>query len=118
MRLAIVGSVSLWGNRKACDAICHYLDMLSPQTVVSGGALGVDTMAYYIAARVYRMNTHIYFPENERWAPTGYKERNLRIAQDCDQLLRVVAKDSKTYGSGWTRDQARKLGVQCFEVVI
>jgi len=32
------------------------------------------------------------------------------IAADCTHLLRVAARSSRTYGSGWTADQAQRLG--------
>lgn len=118
MRLAIVGSVSLWGDRRACDAICEAIDRLQPKVVVSGGAMGVDKMAALIAWEVYECEVVEYLPASPRWAPHGYQERNLLIAGDCDHLLRVAAKNSKTYGSGWTRDRAKERGVPCEEVVL
>jgi hypothetical protein len=40
----------------------------------------------------------------------GYQGRNALIATDCTHLLRVAARSSRTYGSGWTADEAQRLG--------
>jgi hypothetical protein len=47
-----------------------------------------------------------------------YRERNLRIAQDCDELVRIADPRSRTFGSGWTRDHARELGRPTTEYAI
>ena len=44
--------------------------------------------------------------------------RNLLIAQACDVLVRIVATNSTTYGSGWTRDRAAGMGKQVVEYVV
>lgn len=116
MRLAIVGSVSLWGNRKASEIIYDAIAYFKPSKVVSGGALGIDTMAELIAKECFDVSVTVYRPSQQSWP--FFKERNLLIAKDCDVLLRVVASTSKTYGSGWTRDRAKEMGVRCYERVI
>lgn len=115
MKLAIVGSVSLDGNLEAYRIIREVIDKYKPDTIVSGGAKGVDSMAKE-AAKENRIETRIFLPKVNRWE--GYKERNLLIAKECDVLVRIAAKDSKTYGSGWTRDRAKEFGKQVEEFLI
>lgn len=121
MKLCIVGSVQLWGSKEASDLICKEIERLSPKVIVSGGATGIDLMAEYIGKYVYGLETEIYRPTVERWED-GYKPRNLKMAlclkPGRDSLLRIIAKTSKTYGSGWTRDRAKMFGVNCLEYVI
>jgi hypothetical protein len=118
MRLAIVGSVSLAGDLAAANAIEDVLARYQPQFVVSGGAKGIDTMAAE-AARIREIVVIEYRPERQQWdGPGGFKERNLKIAADCDALVRIVAEGSKTYGSGWTRDRAKEMGKPTEEIVI
>jgi hypothetical protein len=50
--------------------------------------------------------------------PGGFKERNLRIAVACDELVRIVAHGTRTYGSGWTRDRAAAMGKPTKEIVL
>lgn len=117
MRLAIVGSVGLAGSPEAYSIIFAEIARSKPTIVVSGGARGIDSMAAEVAAFL-SIPTRIYRPANERWAPDGYRERNLLIAGDCDRIVRIVASTSRTYGSGWTRDQAVKWGVVAIEYLV
>jgi hypothetical protein len=110
--LAIVGSVSLAGNAEAAQWIERALDYFKPARVVSGGANGIDAMARDAAERRgIPVTEHV--PKVQRWlrnSPDGFWYRNLLIARDCSRLLCIRAKDAQTYGSGWTRDQARRMG--------
>lgn len=116
MKLAIVGSVSLEGSPDAVRIIEEVLDRYRPTVVVSGGARGIDTMAAD-AARRRGIPVVEHLPRVNRWAD-GFKPRNLKIARDCDALVRIVAKDATTYGSGWTRDQAARMGKPTEEFVV
>ena len=118
MRLAIVGSTSLAGNAQAAAIIEKVLDHFAPDVVVSGGAVGIDSMAES-AATARGIECEIHLPTVLVWsAPGGYRDRNARIADGCDALVRIAASNSKTYGSGWTRDRARQRGVPCVEYIV
>ncbi len=114
---AIVGSVGLAGNTDAYAAIEKYIEEScnGDDVIVSGGAKGVDSMAVE-KAKEYGLAYKEFLPSQQNWAE--FKKRNLLIAQECDALLRIVAKSSKTYGSGWTRDRAKEMGKTVYEVVI
>jgi len=110
-RLAIVGSRSLDGNPDALRVIRSVLDAHQARhavlIVVSGGAVGIDRMA---AAEARRRGLQVieHLPAGAGWR--HYRERNQRIARDCDELVRIADPGSRTFGSGWTRDRARELG--------
>ena len=116
MKLAIVGSVSLEGNVKAYEIIDEVIAIYAPDEIISGGARGIDSMA---AERAWEHNIPmtVFLPKDRSWKH-GFKPRNLQIAQACDVLVRIVAKGSKTYGSGWTRDRAKEMGKPTEEFVI
>lgn len=116
VRLAIVGSVSLADNPSAAQIIQDVLGRLAPVCVISGGAAGIDTMAAD-AARLRGWDLVEYLPETRRWHD-GFMPRNLLIARDCEGLVRIVAHDSTTYGSGWTRDRAAEMGKPWEEFVV
>lgn len=116
MKLAIVGSVSLAGNSVAATIIETVLDKYAPSVVVSGGAVGVDSMAVE-AARKRGIPVVEYLPKVQNWAQ-GFKPRNLQIARGCDRLVRIVAEESSTYGSGWTRDRAKEMGKPVEEHIV
>jgi len=110
-RLAIVGSRSLDGHPDALRVIRSVLDAHQARhvalVVVSGGAVGIDRMA---AAEARRRSLQVveHLPAGAGWR--HYRERNERIARDCDELVRIADPGSRTFGSGWTRDRARELG--------
>ena len=84
-------------------------------TVISGGAEGVDTIAEEVA-REAGVKFIAYLPNGDTWE--HYRERNKRIVEDCDMLLVIRYKDSKTYGSGWTRDYAKRIGKRVVSIEI
>ena len=118
VKLAIVGSVLLAGNREAQCIIEQALDEWRPDVVISGGAKGIDSMAV-AEARKRGIVCVEHLPKTREWA-TGFAPRNRLIAQDCDALVRIVAQGAKTYGSGWTRDRAEEMGkpTQQFVVIL
>jgi hypothetical protein len=119
LRLAIVGSRSLDGNPDAQRVIRDVLDAYQARhrtlVVVSGGAAGIDRMA---AAEARRRGLQVveHWPGGRSWR--HYRERNLRIVADCDELVRIADPDSRSYGSGWTRDRAREFGRPTFEYTV
>jgi hypothetical protein len=118
--LAIVGSTSLDGHPAAEQAIEEVLDQYTPDVVVSGGAPGIDDMAA-TAARRRGVTVWELKPSRKAWDPvgrTGFKRRNVAVAQVCDILVRIYDPATTTYGSGWTRDRAAELGKPTREIAI
>jgi len=59
-----------------------------PITIISGGAKGVDTLAIEVS-RSMGLLTDILGPiMGQGWA--GFKERNIRIANECDALYCIT----------------------------
>jgi hypothetical protein len=114
MILAIVGSCCLAGDPAAYIVIDDVLTRYSPSRVVSGGAPGIDSMAKE-RCDARSIPCEEFLPKVKRWEG-GFKPRNLKIARACDALVRIVSARSSTYGSGWTRDQAAKLGKPTEEI--
>ena len=119
MRLAIVGSRSLDGHPEALRAIRAALDAYQAHhahlVVISGGARGIDRMAA-AEARARGLEVIEHLPSGVSWH--HFRERNRRIAQDCDHLVRIADPNSRTYGSAWARDYARQIGRPTFEYTI
>lgn len=121
MRLAIVGSVALGDSEEAKRIVEEVLDKYQPSVVVSGGAIGVDTLAEE-AARRRGIAVDSQRSEVKQWHDRGklrgFMSRNREIAERCDRLVRIAWKQSKSYGSGWCRDYAAKLGKPTEEFVV
>lgn len=113
MILAVVGSTLLAGNAEAERLIVAAFDRWKPDGFTSGDAFGIDRMAEAYARRYGIPEDRMFiFPARvKRWkGEGGFEERNLKIAQTCDALERIVASTTNTYGSGWTRDRASAMG--------
>ncbi len=114
MKLAVVGSTKFAddpaGTEWATKVINSVFDSFfnTMDTVISGGARGIDSLAVSIAKdRGFKVME--FLPANSRWEPNSYKDRNLLIAETCDALVRISHHASKTYGSGWTADRAEEM---------
>lgn len=119
--LAIVGSTTFAypGGEAVARRIIHAeLLATNPNVVVSGGAVGVDTIAVAVAAHL-GIPVREFQPKAHRWgAVGGFRERNRVIAGTCTRALRIVCATSTTYGSGWTVDRAERQGKPVRRVVI
>lgn len=122
MRLAIVGSVDIAHARKEVMFLCESL-LWSNLTVgheddelVSGGADGVDTEAEDAADR-FGFRKRIFLPRNLHWE-TGFRPRNIEIAEYCERLVAIRSRTSTSYGSGWTADYAEELGREVFRYYV
>ncbi|MFG3710827.1 hypothetical protein [Micromonospora sp. NPDC047730] len=119
--LAIVGSVS-FVDVTALDVAAEIVEgtfaRRRPDVVVSGGADGIDTLGVVLAKK-HGIPYREYLPKVRRWSgPGGFQERNLLVAGDCTRILRIACRWSKTYGSGWTTDQAEKRGATAWRVIL
>lgn len=118
MLLAVVGSTNVTDDQLDLAAkIMRGFYMERPRMVISGGAVGIDTLAVTVA-EFYDIPTKLFLPENNRWEPNGFKVRNLKIATDCSHLLCIRSSQSTTYGSGWTADRAEEMGKTVWRVTI
>lgn len=125
MRLAVVGSTNITDKQReiASVIIDGFLFAYTPELVISGGAFGIDSLARgrvtaWNRAQEWNINFMEFLPKNQRWEPEGFKERNLLIAQECDYLLCIRSQQSTTYGSGWTADQAERLGKTVWRITV
>lgn len=119
-RLAIVGSSNVYDGPQwdlAILLVDGIINTYRPEVIISGGARGIDSVAR-LRAESQRYQLLEYLPENPRWEPKGYKDRNILIAQECDALFCIRTSQSKTYGSGWTADYTERLGKPVWRVLI
>lgn len=125
MRLAVVGSTNITYKQRGLASVIidGFFHAYLPELVISGGAEGIDSL---VRGRVNTWNRdqkiyidmREFLPEHQRWAPEGYKARNIKIAEECDHLLCIRTEQSTTYGSGWTADRAEDLGKTVWRVKI
>lgn len=117
-KLAIVGSSKInydW----AFDSMKVIITQIKPDIIISGDAKGIDSLAETIG-RDMNIELEIHPPKTNNWK--GYKERNIIIAKNCDELYNFVIKDKDSYcyhhkckghiksGGCWTQNYAKQLG--------
>lgn len=119
--LAIVGSctfVTPGAIDLAAGIILGVFGRRRPDAVVSGGAVGIDSLGVDLAEAA-GIETIVHPPKVRQWAGLGgFRDRNLLIAFDCTRLLRIYCHATKSYGSGWTADQAEKQGKTVWRVAL
>ena len=136
MRIAIVGSEEKHWTPKTRELACKEIkkilvnddhhehvnnnpyDVIYP-TLISGGCPkgGIDIWAEIIADFI-GLEKKIYYPENERWEPNGYKERNDKIAHDCDILFCIDPDDREWSGGRWTMKRAEFYGKETHLILV
>ena len=106
MILAIVGTRH-FSNPKAMTyaelIIVHEITSGKWDGIVTGDAPGIDQLVWDTCENL-EMPCDPLSPRHRRWEPDGFKERNMRVAEACDELLCIRDPESTTYGSGWTAD--------------
>lgn len=118
--LAVVGSARFAcrdGVEIARRIVAAEITERRPDLVVSGGAVGVDSIAAAVA-RAAGVEVTEFLPRHRRWEPEGFKARNIVVAGACTRLLAIRCAESRTYGSGYTRDLAGKQGKPTRTVVV
>ena|SRR6478609_8074860 len=109
--LAIVGSqAKAWnlGDEARIKAVIWaMIQIFNPDEVISGESPGggVDIWAKEVCEEKdipYRG----YPAETRDWA--GFRARNIAIATACKSLVAIRSSESKTFGSGWTAEYAKK----------
>lgn len=120
MKIAFVGTSKL--PEKLESKVVQVVGLFvngNEDIIISGGAKGVDTVVERFAdyAEIPKL---IFKPEIELWEG-GYKQRNLKIVEECEMLVNIVV-NSKNYcyhhgtndhdrsGGCWTALMAKKEG--------
>lgn len=142
MILGIVGNEAAKFTEKtaklAKEKIWWVIEYYEPSLVISGGCHlgGIDEWAIEVA-KLKGIPTREFLPQNRAWS-TGYKPRNILIAETCSVLCNIVSKSypeaykgmrfkwcyhCKTNehvksGGCWTMKYAAKLGKETSLIVI
>jgi hypothetical protein len=87
----------------------------APDVVISGGAGGSDQLAEQAAilhGYSEAAGTLVIFRPRRRrlHGEGGFRERDEKIAAACTHLVRIACQQATTWGSGWTADEADRLG--------
>lgn len=107
MKIGIVGNRAGW----TYEEVKKQLDMhgiYESDTIISGGAEGVDTFAQMYAKEIGARILIIY-PDPQQPSPQKYFDRNYKIICECDCLL-AFQKLSHHSGTQNTINAAKKQG--------
>jgi len=109
MKLAIIGS----RNCPPIDIEKHIKEM--PDTIISGGAKGADTLARQFANE-HNLELIEFIPDYKKYGKNAPLVRNKLIVEACDSLLAFW--DGKSKGTKATLDYAEKLGKPVTVVIV
>lgn len=110
MKLAIVGSRSFNDYDLLKNAIIAQIDPNDIEAIVSGGAIGADSLAERFADE-FNLKKIIYKPDwNLYGRSAGYK-RNVLIIQECDQCFAFW--DGESRGTKMDIDLCKTYGKPC-----
>jgi hypothetical protein len=106
VKWGIVGNRIGWTAHFVFNILANH-NITSNDTIISGGAKGVDTYAQdyaeYIGCKMI-----IFYPNPIEESPKKYFSRNLKIAQECDILI-AFNKNNSPSGTLNTINQAKIL---------
>ena len=91
-KLAIVGSRRFNDYSLMKEVLIDQVDNIV--LIVSGGAIGADTLAQRFA-KDNGIDIHIYYPKYNLYGKKAPLERNERIAQRCEKMIAFAYPDSK-----------------------
>lgn len=111
MKLAIVGSRTITHVDISSILAKH---QLAPDTIISGGARGVDTIAERWA-KEHGINLLVFKPDYKAHLQGAPIRRNELMARECDTLLAIW--DGKSKGTYHIINYAKKLGKHVIVVV-
>ena len=97
MKIGIVGSSKANIQHATTCAMNIMMQYTEDTEFVSGGADGVDK-AVEDACFILSRKITIFKPQNNQWEPHGYRERNWKISQYCDEVI-CIALPSKGDGT-------------------
>jgi predicted Rossmann fold nucleotide-binding protein DprA/Smf involved in DNA uptake len=106
MNIAVVGNRKGWTYEDVEKGLDNTL-VTKEDTLISGGAEGVDAFAQEYAKR-HGNRILIIYPDLSKPSPDCYYKRNGKIAEECDAII-VFNKDNRKSGSFNTMDQAKRL---------
>jgi hypothetical protein len=108
MKIAVIGSRS-FNDRVLLHSV---LDEYTPTEIISGGAIGADSLAAAYAAEK-GIPLKEFFPEYGKYGRAAPIKRNNQIVDACDMV--VAFWDGESHGTKYTMDHVKKKGkeVRC-----
>ena len=108
IKLAIVGSRSFNDYddfRRNVDEIIFEGRVVEIDEIISGGAIGADSLAERYA-KEYKFKFTKILPDWESWGRQAGFRRNSEIVDQCDGLIAFW--DGKSRGTKWSIDRAKR----------
>ena len=108
-RIGIIGNREGW-NKEFVFRVLQQEGIAEDDTIISGGAQGVDSFAEEFAYKIGipKDRIIIHRPDGNVAYPYRFRQRNKKIAVDCDKL---IAFDKRVHsGTSQTIRFARELG--------
>lgn len=93
LKVAIVGSRDIENTNEVYQKICSAIP-LNCTEIVSGGAIGVDTLAERYA-KEHGLPITVFLPEYEKYGKNATLLRNTQIVKHADKILVFMHNESR-----------------------
>ncbi len=110
MTLAIIGSRSIKDYNLIESIILQHISIEKIDEIVSGGAVGVDSLAREFAQR-HGIKLTEFLPDRERFGREAARLRNTTIIEHCDCCFAFVKNNSR--GTLDAVQKCRAMGKPC-----
>ena len=115
MTLAIIGSRSIKDYNLIESVILQHISITEINEIVSGGAVGVDTLAREFAQK-HGIKLTEFLPEREKFGREAARLRNTTIIEHCDRCFAFVKNNSR--GTLDAVQKCRAMGKPCEVTVV
>jgi predicted Rossmann fold nucleotide-binding protein DprA/Smf involved in DNA uptake len=100
-KIAIVGNRKGWSKKQIFNILDTYCLIGENTNIITGGAIGVDSYVMEYAKLKGCMLT-VYYPDYITWGKHALRERNEKIAWNCETLIAFNKNDNQKSGTSQT----------------
>lgn len=108
MNIGIVGNRKGWSYEFVKKKIKE-INITESDTIITGGAIGVDTFARNYALEI-GAKIHIIYPNINKSSPQRYYDRNKRVVIESDKIIAFNKDNNPRTGTQNTINYANKMG--------
>ena len=109
MNIAVIGNRKGWTYEEVENTLLKEERITPSDTIITGGAEGVDAFAERFAKK-HGIKLMLIYPDRRSPSPQRYYERNKKIADECDCMIAFNKGNNHRSGSFNAINQTKSLG--------
>jgi predicted Rossmann fold nucleotide-binding protein DprA/Smf involved in DNA uptake len=115
MKIAVVGNREGWSYERV-KTVLDQEKVNRGNSIISGGAIGVDSFAQRYA-KENGLKITIIYPFNDMPVPQRYLARNRKIGDECDFMIAFDHMKNEHSGTLYSLHYTQKLGKRVLHIV-